>query len=387
MKDLYIIFKNLTRNKLRFMLNCFAIFIAFFLFGVLGSLKGAFEAGVELSADDRMIVVNKINFTQPLPIAYINKIRALTDVKHATYANWFGGYYQDQRKQVVTIAVDPQSYLQVYPELMLDENARNAWFNNQQGMIVGESLAKVHGWKIGDKIPVSSNIFSKADGSHTWEMIISGIFSAKDAQTDTNYMLFHYKYFIETQTFGEDWIGWIILSTQDPGLNESVAKEIDTLFANSSSETETSSEKQFNKAFLEQIGSIGLIITSVVFAAFFTILLIVGNTMALAVRERTKEIAVLKILGFNAPHVFRLILVESLLLAFVGGLIGLAAAGVIVTGASQVPQLNSMLPNLVLTSPIVIQAMGFMLALGLLTGLLPAYRAMQLNTIDALNRD
>lgn len=387
MKDLYLIIKNLTRNKLRFVLNSFAIFVAFFLFGVLGSLKSAFEAGIELSADDRMIVVNKINFTQPLPIAYVNKVRAVQGVNIASYANWFGGYYQDQRKPIVAIAVDPESYLEVYTDLVLDEALYAAWRNNQQGVIVGDKMAKAYGWQIGDSIPISSSIFSKDDGSHTWDMIVEGIFSGKSAQTDTSFLLFHYKYFIETQTFGKDWIGWIVLSTKDPSLNESVAEEIDAMFANSTAETETSSEKQFNKAFLEQVGSIGLIITSVVFAAFFTILLIVGNAMALAVRERIKEIAVLKTLGFSAPHVFRLVLVESLLMSFIGGLLGLTLAAFVIAGISEVPQLSNMFPKLILSKSIAMQAVGYMTALGLLTGFFPAYRAMQLNIIEALNRN
>jgi len=385
-KDLYLVFKNLTRNKLRLVLNSFAIFIAFFLFSLLGALGGAFDAGIELSADDRLIVVNKINFTQPLPIAYTNKIRAVPGVSNVTYANWFGAYHQDQRKPLVGIAVDPESYLKVYSELRLTPDARERWFSDRQGMIVGEALAQTKGWKIGDRVPISSNIFSKADGSHTWDMVVSGIFTAEDQQLDTNYLLFHYKYFIETQTFGSDFIGWLILTTDDPELNESVAKAIDSQFANSSAETETSTEKAFNKAFIEQIGSIGLIIQSVVFAAFFTILLIVGNAMALAVRERTKEIAVLKTIGFSASRIFKMVLVESVSLAFLGGVLGMLSAHFILNLIAQVPQIRSILPNLVLTSEIAFTGIAYMLILGVVTGFFPALRAMKLNTVDALSR-
>lgn len=386
MSDFYLVRKNLTRNKLRLILNCFAIFIAFLLFGTLAALQAAFDAGVELSAANRLIVVNKINFTQPLPYAYINKIRAIDGVRAAANANWFGGYYQDPQKPLVAFAVDPQSYLDVYDELVLTEEQRQRWFNTRTGIIVGDQLAKSQGWEVGDKLPISSSIFFKSDGSNVWDMEVSAIFSADDPQLDTNYLLIHYKYFIETQSFGGDWIGWVVLTTEDQSINETVANTIDDQFMNSSAETETTTEKQFSKAFIEQIGDIGFIITSVVSAAFFTILLIVGNSMALAVRERTAEIAVLKTLGFKATRIFRMVLSESILLALLGGLIGLFLSSIIVTGMAESPQVRAFIPNLVLGSDIVVQAVGLMVLLGVVTGIVPAWRAMKLNTIDALNR-
>lgn len=387
MTDLYLIFKNLVRNKLRLLLNTFAIVIAFLLYGVLGSINNAFNAGVELSADDRLVVVNKINFTQPIPISYVAKIEAVEGVKEVTHANWFGAYVKDSKHFFAGFAVDPESYLSVYSDfLTLPEGQQQAWFKNRQGVIVGASLAQMFGWKVGDRIPISSNIFSQMDGSQVWDMVVEGIFTGVEAQTDTNLLLFHYKYFIETQTFGGDWVGWLVLTTQNPSLNDKVANAIDSQFANSFAETKTSSEKQFNKAFLEQIGSIGLILTSVVAAAFFTLLLIVGNSMVLSIRERTKEIAVLKTLGFSASHVFRLVLSESFLLAGLGGVLGLVLAKLVVSGLSQAPNLKNMLPNLVMDQSIFWTALLYIIALGIVTGIVPAYRAMQLNIVDALTR-
>jgi putative ABC transport system permease protein len=387
MSDLYLVFKNLSRNPLRLGLNTFAIIIAFMLFGTLGAIHNAFNAGIELSADDRLVVVNKINFTQPLPFNYVAKIRAVEGVKQVTHANWFGAYVEGSKIFFAGMAVDPDTYLDVYADfIQVDENAKANWQKNRQGVLVGESLAKAFNWKQGDRIPISSNIFSKADNSHVWDMVIEGILTSKEGQADTNFLIFHYKYFIETQTFGSDWIGWLVLTTQDPAINDKVANTIDEQFANSSYETETSSEKQFNKSFLEQIGSIGLIITSVVAAAFFTLLLIVGNSIALSIRERTKEIGVLKTLGFSASHVFRLVLAESLLLAGVGGCLGLLMSYFAVNGMSHAPQIKNMLPNLALSANIFLQALLYILLLGLITGLIPAYRAMQLNIIEALNK-
>lgn len=384
MSDLYLILKNLTRKPLRLFLTCFAIMVAFLIFGVVTTLKTALNAGVELSADNRLVVVNSINFTQPLPYAYVNKVKAIDGVKDVVHMNWFGGYYQEPTQQVVTMAVDPENYLKVYEEVVIDDEARDRWFGNRRGMLIGRALATAFGWKVGDMIPMSSNIFSNREGGHTWEMEVSGIFDGRDEQFGTNFAVFHYKYFMETQTFGGDWVGWLTLTTQDPAINEQVAKAIDEEFANSQAQTDTSTEKAFNKAFIEQIGNIGLMIFGIVFTAFFTILLVVGNTMILAVRERTGEIATLKTLGFTAKRIFTMILAESMLLSFLGGLAGLGLAYMIVEGAKTF--LAQFLPGLVLSDTVALQAIGFMALLGLVTGLVPAINAYRLNIVTAFSR-
>ncbi len=384
MNVLTLIRKNLTRNTLRLVLNCFAIFIAFLLFGALGAIKNAFEAGVEVAAADRLMVVNKINFTQSLPLSYVNKIRSIEGVNNVTWANWFGGYYQEPRNQLMTFAVDPESYFQVYDDLVIPEQELDNWIKDRQGILIGERIANARGWKVGDRIPVSSNIFSQQDGSSTWEFNISGIFRPENPQTDTSYTLIHYKYFMETQVWGGDWIGWVPLSTDDPSLNEQVIKAIDNMFQNSPAETKTATEAQFSKAFIEQIGDIGFIIMSVVMSAFFTILLIVGNSMWQSIRERTKEIAVLKTIGFTAQKVFSMVLAESFLLAFIGGLLGLLAAWGMVNVIT--PLTQNFLPALVMGKSVFLSGLAFILLLGFVTGIIPAWQAMKLNTIEALNR-
>ena len=387
MKDLYLIFKNLTRNKLRLLLNGFAILVAFFLFGALGSLNGALTAGVELSADDRLMVVNKINFTQPLPMSYFQKVKGLEGVDNLTFANWFGAYYQDPQQLFNGMAVDPETWLQVYPEYILDEDAKQRWLQTRRGAIVGKPLADRFGWKVGDLIPISSNIFSQADGSHVWQMEVSGIYSGTEEQTYLNQLFFHHKYYSETVNIGAgEFLGWLVVSVAPSFNTQKLIDSIDAQFANSPFETETASEKQFSKAFLEQLGNIGLMITSLVSAAFFTILLIVGNTMALAIRERTGEIAVLKTLGFSAPRVFRMVLLESLTLAFLGGLAGIMMANLAVSGLSSLPDIQNTFGTLILNNSVLAQSLLYMLALGLLTGIIPALRALKLNTVDALTR-
>ena len=384
MNDFYLILKNLTRKKMRLFLTTFAIFIAFVIFGAVTALKGSLDSGIEMSADNRLVVVHKTNFTVSLPYAYVNKTKSIKGVKDVTHTNWFGGYYQEPANQIVTMAVDPETYFKVYNELVIDPIQKQRWLKNQTGILVGERMAKTYNWKVGDSIPISSNIYSHKGGGHTWEFMVDGIFSAKEKQTDTGYLIFHYKYFKETQTFGGTSVGWLILTTESSDLNEQVSKAIDAEFANSSAETETSTEKAFNKAFIEQIGNIGLIIFGVVFMAFFTILVVVGNTMILAIRERTNEIAVLKTLGFTSIRIFKLILAESMLLAFFGGLLGMIASYLALEAISDF--VARFLPNLFITQEIFIQSLGFMLLLGLVTGIVPAVNALRLNIVTAFNR-
>ncbi|WCL55486.1 ABC transporter permease [Gimibacter soli] len=384
MSDLYLIFKNLTRRKLRLSLTLFAIFVAFLIFGVLSSFNKAFNSGIELSADDRMVVVNKINFTQPLPIAYVNKARAIEGVDVLTWCNWFGGYYQDPKNFIAAMACDAETLLDVYPEIVLPEDQKKAFMANRQGLIAGQAIAVKFGWKVGDRIPMNSNIFSQKTGGTAWDFDVEGIYTGSTEQFDTNSVYFHYKYFDESRSFGKDYAGWLILRTTDPALNDKVANTIDTMFANSFFETSTDSEKAFNKAFIAQIGNIAMIVTSVVGAAFFTILLIVGNTMVLAIRERTGEIAVMKTLGFPAARIFKLVLGESLLLSLIGGLLGIGAAWLIVGGMKAA--LAGILPTLVLTPDVALTALAIMVGLGFLTGIVPALSAHRLNIITAMSR-
>jgi putative ABC transport system permease protein len=382
-KDLYLVFKNLTRKPLRLFLTLFATFIAFTIFGTLTAFQQAFDSGVDLAADDRLIVLNKINFTQSLPISYVNRVKAIDGVEAVTHLNWFGGYYQEARNAFAMFAVDAENFLNVYEELLITDAERSAWIADRQGLIAGKSIAERFGWQKGDRIPINSNIFSQRDGSTVWDFDVVAIYEGAEAQTDTSGVYFHYEYFNETQSFGGDFIGFMALRTSDASRNEAVIRAIDDMFANSPAETETVPEKVFNKAFIEQIGNLGLILTSVVLAAFFVILVIVGNSMILSIRERTAEIGVMKTLGFTSARIFRMVLAESLLLALLGGGLGLLAARFLVSLVNAAP---IQLPTLVLGGSVWAQALAFMVALGFVTGIVPAMNALRLNIITALSR-
>jgi putative ABC transport system permease protein len=384
--DFDLVRKNLFRRKLRAILMIVSILVAFMIFGVLAGFYRAFTAGEDRAAADRLMTVNKINFTQPLPIAYFNRVRAIEGVRQVTYANWFGGYYQDPKNFMVALAIEPTTYFDVYrSELDLPADQLKTFIQTRSGAVVGENLARKWGWKVGDHVPIQSNIFSQKNGSgHTWDFTIVGIVKGKAEQVDSNFLLFQYDYFDETRSFGKDTIGWIILQTTSPENNDRIAKAIDAMFANSSAETSTDTEKAFGKAFAAQFGNIALIVFLVVGAAFVTILMIVGNTMALSIRERTREIGVLKTLGFSGPRILRMVLGESVLLALLGGVPGLIIAAIVTVALRA--SLVQIAPAFAVSPEIVLEGLALMIALGLITGMIPAVNAMRLQIATALGR-
>jgi putative ABC transport system permease protein len=385
MNDLTLVRKNLFRRKLRAILMIVSILVAFLIFGVLAGVYASFTAGEDIAAADRLVVVNKVNFTQPLPFAYYNRVRSVAGIREVTHASWFGGYYQDPKNFTVVFAVEPETYTDMYArDIDISPDARRAFIRTRTGVLVGDALARKWGWKVGDRIPVSSNIFSQKNGSHTWDFDIVGIFTGKTPQVGTDVMFFQYDYFDETRSFGKDSIGWLVLQTANPADNDRVAKAVDAMFVNSTAETSTDTEKAFNKAFAAQLGNIALIVILVVGAAFVTILMIVGNTMALSIRERTREIGVLKTLGFSGGRILRLVLGESVLLALLGGLPGLALAA-LATAALR-PSVSNLFPGFALTPGIAAEAVVLMLALGFITGIIPALNAMRMKIATALGR-
>jgi putative ABC transport system permease protein len=386
MTNLALIRKNLFRHKLRASLMIVCILTAFAIFGVLASIEHAVNAGQDVAAANRLVVVNKINFTQPLPIAYFDRVRAIEGVQQVTHVNWFAGYYQDPKNSLVVLAVDPTTYTDVYGnELDISPEARQSFIRERTGALVGDAMAKKWGWKVGDHVPIASSIFTQKNGSRSWDFTVVGIFTGKKPEVDTNFMVFQYDYFNETRALGKDQIGWLTLRTASPALNDRVARTIDQMFANSPYETATDTEKAFSKAFVAQFGNIALIVELVVGAAFVTILMIVGNTLMMSVRERTREIGVLKSLGFSGGRILRLVLGESILVALTGGLAGLGLAVLFILAVRD--SVGGLLPKIVLSPEIALLGLALMLGFGIVTGLIPALNAMRLRIAVALGRN
>lgn len=383
MNDLALMRKNLFRKPVRTILLAVSIMIAFAILGVMLSFNDAITNFRTLPT--RMVTLSKINFTEALPMAHYDRIARTEGVAAATHMNWFGGYFGDQRSGFLPVfAVDPETYFQVYSEdLQIPAEQRDAFFSERTAMLVAEPVAQRFGWRVGQRIPLKSNIFTNnTTGTSTWEFTLVGTIPTPQGSSQTGSVLIQYDYFNETITFGRDQIGWVPFLTTSAERNDYVAQAIDQRFANSADETSTQDEATFNKSFSAQLGNIALVISLVVGSAFIAILLIVGTTMALAVRERTKEVGVMKTLGFSSGRVLRMILGESLLLALLGAGFGLLAAMGVLALMGQGgggPQVN-------FAPSVLLWAVPIALALGLITGLAPALQAYRMRIVDALGR-
>jgi putative ABC transport system permease protein len=368
---------------MRTLLTMLSILVAFVLYGFLGAINRALNQGVSVAGADRLMVRHRVTIAQPLPISYKARIQNIPGVALVTHASWFGGIYREPRYFFAQIAVEPEEWLALYPEFLLPPEAKKAWLATRTGAIAGRKTAERFGWKVGDRIPIQATIWEKMDGGRTWEFDLVGIYEGKEKETDTTQFLFRYDYFDETRSFAKGLVGWYIIRVNDPAEAERVARRIDDEFANSSAETKADTEKAFVGAFAKQVGDIGKIMTSILSAVFFTILLVAGNTMAQAVRERTQELGVLKALGFGNVQVLLLVIAESCLLCGLGGVLGLGLAWLMISGGDPT---GGFLPMFYLPRTHLLIGLGLVLGLGLVTGILPALQAMRLRIAEALRR-
>jgi putative ABC transport system permease protein len=364
------------------MFTLLSIAVAFLLYGLLAAVKNGFEAGGNLAGVDRLITMAKVSIVQPLPISYLQRIAAVPGVKLVTHSTWFGGHYQNESGIIITYPVPPASYLEMYPEFLLPAAQKEHWLHDRVGAIVGRALADSHGWKIGDRIPLRSDIYAHTDGSYNWEFVVDGIYDNKDPSGDVSSVFFNYDYLDESRSIGKGTAGWYVERVADASQSAQVAAAIDALFTNSSAETKTGSEKAFVQGFAKQTGDIGAIVTAIGVAVFFTMLLVSANTMAQSVRERTNEVAVLKTLGFTDSGVLTLVIGESLLLTVLGGAIGIAGALLAVGRLGHT--LSDYLSAFLLTPQALATGVVLMVGLGVVAGALPAVRAARLRIVDGL---
>jgi putative ABC transport system permease protein len=385
MKHFPLIWSYLWRRKWRTIFTLLAALFTFALFGILVATNVAFGMGVDVSGADRLIVIHKISLIMPLPIAYKERIKAVPGVEAVTHMNWFGGVYQDPKNFFAQMAVDTPTFFDLYPEYVVPSDQKKAWEADRAGVIAGRDLAQRFGWKIGDKIPIQGTIFSKKDGSRLWEFNLDGLYSPGKKGVDATQFFFHYEYLKEAASRGNDMVGWYTIRIADPNRAGDISKRIDALFANSSYETKTSTEKAFAQGFANQIGNIGLIVRYVVSAVLFGMLLVIGNTMAQSVRERTNELAVLKTLGYGNGLVLFLVIAESCLLALCGAGLGLLLSWGVLTPLVG-KMLKQFLPVFFIPAWGILLGIGVALLLGILTGLLPGIQAMRLRIVDALRK-
>jgi putative ABC transport system permease protein len=385
MKYLHLIWAALFRRKLRTFLTLVSIITAFLLFGLLDAVRVGFDqAGQSANGAQRLQTGSKLSFIQLLPMSLGNRIQQIDGVKDVAFANWFGGAYQKPENQVFSFAVAP-NYLDIYPEMEVSAEHRKAFAETKNGALIGEGLAKRFGWKVGEQVPMQSTIFPDKNGSQNWPFTIVGIIHVADKKAGgwwDQMFLLNWKYFDDTTPWNKGQVGWYVTRVKDVNQADRVLKTIDAISANSDHETRTLTEQAAMSSWMKQVADINLIVTSIMGAVFFTLLLLAGNTMMQAVRERTGEIAVLKTLGFSGESVLGMVLAESVLLLLIGGVVGLGLASVIgpIVSAGSGGALN--LPAAGVVSWLI--GVGLALLFGLAVGALPALRAMRVNITDAL---
>jgi putative ABC transport system permease protein len=383
MRFLLLIVSNFKRHKTRTVLTVLSIIVAFTLFGYLAAIRKAFEMGVSVAGRDRLVVRHKVSLIQLLPASYEQRMEQVDGVAMATHATWFGGVYHQERMPFARIAVEPDEFMQMYPEYIVPKDQMDKWLQTKTGVIAGRKLIERFGWKVGDKIPITANIWRPAKGGN-WTFDLVGIYDGAQRETDTTQMFIRYDYIDEARQFVRGQVGWYHIKVKDPGRSEEVAKAVDKVFENSPAETKTETEGAFMKGWADQVGDIGAIVTAILTAVFFTILLVAGNTMAQAVRERISELGVLKAIGFADGQVLALVLIESLLIAIIGGTIGLALGWVVVQGGDPT---GGALPGFFFPKEDILLGIGVVILLGLVTGAMPAIQALRLNPVDALRRE
>ncbi|HYG08194.1 MAG TPA: FtsX-like permease family protein [Stenotrophomonas sp.] len=382
MKYLSLVWAQLFRSKTRTLLTLFSVIVAFLLFGLLDSVRVAFTAGGSVEGANRLVVASRLSITQSLPVRLEPQIRSIAGVRDVTYAMWFGGIYRDPKDFFPNFSVAP-NFFDVYTEYEVPPDQLKAFQNTRNGAAVGEALAKKFGWKVGDVIPLQATIFPRG-GSNDWPLELKLIFRAKDRANvqAENQLMMNWKYFDESNDYIKSQVSWYTVKLANADQASRVAQAIDALSANSDHETKTQTESAFQQAFIKQFADIGLIVTSIMGAVFFTLLLLTGNTMAQAVRERIPELATLKTLGFQDRTVLALVMFESVLLVVLGGLLGMALASGAIPGLAKAS--GGALPVHFVPAQTWLVGLALMVGIGVVVGLLPALRAQRLKIVDAL---
>ncbi len=382
MKYFSLVWAQLFRSRTRTLLTLLSVVAAFLLFGMLDSVRVAFTAGGSVEGANRLITASRLSITQSLPIRLDAQIRQVAGVRDVTYGMWFGGIYRDPKDFFPNFSVAP-NYFDIYRELEVAPDQLKRWQDTRTGAIVGESLAKKFGWKVGDTIPLQATIFPRG-GSNDWPLELVGTFRSRDrtvAGNEEQQLVMNWKYFDESNDYIKSQVSWYTITLDNPDHASRVAQAIDAISANSDHETKTQTESAFQQAFVKQFADIGMIVTSIMGAVFFTLLLLTGNTMAQAVRERIPELATLKTLGFQDRTVLTLVMVEAILLVGLGGAIGMGLAALILPVLA--PQTRGLLPPHVPTATWLV-GIALIIVIGIVVGLLPALRAKRLKIVDAL---
>ncbi|MGD0366343.1 MAG: FtsX-like permease family protein [Acidobacteriaceae bacterium] len=377
-----LILANLLRKKARLVLTIGSFAVALFLFALLGVVNDAFSRGADVVSANRLVTINRTSIINTIPLSYRDEIVRIPGVKYITHDNWFGGVYQDPKNFFPQFVIDPENQRQVYPELIVPDDQWNTFLKDRQGAVVGADTMKRFGWKIGDRIPISTTIYGLA--GKPFEFNIDGVYHGAKQEDDQTQFWFQWEYFKESVPDSiKGQVGWYTVRIANPDDAPRIARTIDNMYLNSPYETKTETESAFAQGWVKQFGNIKFLITSIGTVVFFTLLLVTGNTMAISVRERTNELGVLKAIGFPDRAVLGFILGESMAIAL-AGCVGLLLALVAIPQLSRA--MAGLLPPLLVTAKTLAYGVIAALVVGFAGGILPAWGAMRMRVVTALRR-
>ena len=380
---LKLLFKNAFRHKLRTFLTVLGITIAILAFGMLRTIVGAWYAGVEASSATRLVTRNSVSLVFFLPISYKEKIRQVPGVTEVGYSDWFGGVYIEEKNFFPNFATDAKTAMTLFPEFIVSEDQKNAFMHDRKGAVVGRKTAQRFGWKIGDLVTLKGTIFPG-----NWEFVIRGIYRGAQKSTDESQFFFHWNYLNEslkkTAPYRADKVGWFLVGVRSPDVAADVSVEIDKLFKNSLAETITETEKAFQLSFISMTEAIVVVIQLVSIIVIIIIMAVMANTMAMTVRERTGEYAIMKTLGFGGWHIAGLILGESLVIAGTGSALGI---GLTFPAAKAFgDSLSQYFPIFNVSRSTVYLEMAAGLIVAVVAAVFPIWRAIRLRIADGLRR-
>ena len=380
---LKLVLRNVFRHRLRALLTVAGMCVAILAFALLRTVVSAWYAGVEASSANRLITRNSISLVFPLPLSYRDKIRQIDGVSKVSYGNWFGGYYIDRKNFFANFAVEPESYLSLYPEYLLSEDQKTPFFRDRKSCVAGRKLARRFGWKVGDNITLTGTIFPGK-----WDFVLRAIYRGRDDTIDENQFFLHWDYINEslkkTTPRRADQVGFYIVGIAAPELAANIAEAIDKTFKNSRAETLTETERAFQMSFVSMSEAIITAIRLVSFVVIVIILVVVANTMVMSVRERTGEYAVFKTLGFGGFFLAALILGESLLISGLGG-----AAGIVLTfpaARTFAAAVGNWFPVFKVEALTVYLAVAGVLVVGIVAAVIPIWRVISLRVVEGLGR-
>jgi putative ABC transport system permease protein len=380
MKYLPLVWAGLWRKRARTVLTLLCVVVAFALFGLLHGFTAAIDSIIGAMSDTRLRTMSRVNITQPLPLAHRARMQTVPGVEEVSYYNFFAGYYQDRSDSVQVGAIDVASFNVVYPDIQIEPQYVDAMLHTRNGALVGEDLAAQRGWKIGDRIPLGSAVWTRKDGAEAWDFEIVGSYRSPSGKVPTSELWINYDYFDEARTAANGTVTIYFEKIHDSGRSAAIAEQIDELFANSTSETQTQSEKDWVRAQIAQIGDIGFFVNAIIAAVMFALLFVTGNTMVQSVRERIPELAVLKTYGFGNTAVMSLVLAEAVILCTVAAALGIGIAAVI-----SPPMYRALgAGGLGLPLSVVATGLGLAIAFAVVSASLPALRAQRLSIVDAL---